>query len=67
MDAAVKQVFHRMIAAAMAELEFEVSTAEGVGDQLVAQADAHDRFAAIDEIFYRFGGVIQEFRVTGTG
>ncbi len=37
------QVSHRMISAPVAEFQFEGLAAEGVGDKLISQADAHDR------------------------
>ena len=42
-DLAGLEVLHRLIAAAMAELELESGAAESVGDHLVAEADAEDR------------------------
>jgi len=37
------EVFHRLVAAAVAEFEFKGRTAEGVREHLVAEADAENR------------------------
>ena len=61
MSASGGQFFHRMIAAAVAEFQFEGLSAEGMGDQLVAQADAHDGFFA-GQSAHGIDGIIQQGR-----
>jgi hypothetical protein len=61
-DAAVAQVFDRMVAAAVAEAQLERLQADGAREQLVAEADPEDRLARderadrVDEVAER-GGV----------
>jgi hypothetical protein len=48
-DSSGAQVLDRLVAAAVAELELEGFAAEGVGEELVAEADAENRLFA-DEL-----------------
>jgi len=56
-DLAGGEVFHGLVAAAMAELQFEGLSAEGVAEDLVAETDAEDRLLADERLdgFVRVG------------
>ena len=49
-DFAGGQVFDRLVRAAVAEVHFRGFATEGKGQELVAEADAGDRFAGFQEI-----------------
>src|SRR5215510_4315659 len=63
-DSAAASVLDRLIAAAMAEFEFECVTAEGPAQQLVSQTDAEDRRGA-EKAFYLADDLRQRRRVAG--
>ena len=63
-DPAGVQVLHRLIGAAMAELELERLGAAGQRQQLMAQADAEDRRLA-EQAADRLDGVVQRLGVAG--
>jgi len=53
-----------LVRAAMAEFEFEGFSTEGTGEDLVAEANAEERFFA-DELAGGFTGVIQGLGIAG--
>ncbi len=61
LDLAGVQVLHRLIAAAMAELELECLGAQRQAQQLVAEADAEDRQLAV-EVFQLTDRVVSQPR-----
>ena len=58
------EVLDRLVAAAVAEFQFEGAAAVGVGEELVAEADAEDRFFA-DELAEFAVDVAERGRVAG--
>jgi len=44
------EVLDRLIRSEVAELEFERASAEGLSEQLVAEADAENRNAGLDQL-----------------
>ncbi len=73
LDRARLQILHRMIRAAVAELELERLRAAGQAEQLMAQADAEDRLLAqqaadrVDRVFerLRIAGAVGEEHAVG--
>ena len=63
-DGAGLQILHRMIRAAMAELELERLRAAGQAEQLVAEADAEDRLLA-EQAADRADRVVERLGVAG--
>ena len=64
-DLAGCQILHRLVGAAMAELQFEGFPAERLAENLVAQANPKNRDAAVHERFHFAHNVIERRRVTG--
>ncbi len=62
MDLPGLQILHRVVAAPVPELELEGLRPESAADELVAQADAHDRLLA-HEALHRCHHVVQQERV----
>ena len=58
----VGQVFYRVIAAAVPELQFESPGTKSSGDKLVAHTDTHNRLLA-DELLNRVNYVVQHLRI----
>src|SRR3970282_1576677 len=65
-DAAGPQVLHRVVGAAMPELQLERLRTEGAAEELVGEADAEHRPLA-DQRFHGGDGVVQERRVARAG
>ena len=63
-DRARFEILHRLIRAAMAELELERLRAAGQAEQLVAQADAEDRLLA-QQAADRADRVVERLRIAG--
>ena len=62
-DAAVVEVFHRMVGAVVAELHLEGLGAAGQRHDLVAQADAEGRDRRFDQFPHRRNRVIARLRI----
>src|ERR1043165_6012191 len=64
-DAPSLQVLDRLVAAPMAEFEFEGFSAEGLAENLVPQANPKQREAAVHEVPGRLHGVIERRGIAG--
>src|SRR5262245_66441806 len=59
------EVLHRLIAAAMAELQLESFSAERLSENLVSQTDAEDRDPGLDEFADGADGVSERSGIAG--
>ena len=64
-DFAAAQILDRLVAASVAELEFESRTAKCVGEDLIAQANAKNRHFA-EQLAHFVMNVTERRRITGT-
>src|SRR5258708_638186 len=62
-DASGCQIFDGMVAAPVSEFQLERLTAKNVAEDLVAEADSHDRFFA-DEVPHSIHDIAQLGRIT---
>src|SRR5688572_23972570 len=60
------KILNRLVAAPMTELKFESLSAEGLAEDLVSEANAENRNAAIDQLFSRFHRVTEGRRISRT-
>ena len=64
-DPAGFQILHRLVAAAMAEFQLESFSAERLAENLVAEADAENRNAGVEQRLHFAHDIIQRGRIAG--
>src|SRR5579862_2189964 len=64
--APARELLHRVIGTVMAELHFDGTRAAGEAEQLMTQADAEDRYLALEQLAEGLDRVIARLGIAGT-